>query len=132
MNIQKFTSCFHDGGINFINQTDKNLEIWMESSEILPEWEEINILLSANMTIAGKLIIFEVKKIVINDVQVDRINKVHDDCEILKFRVRENEVDLLVIWSNYPPKNQLSKFEHITIYANRIEWKNLPDLFDSF
>ncbi len=123
MNIQKFTSYFHDGSIDRIIQCGKDLEIWMESSEILSSWGEVNIPLSVNKTILGKLIVSGIKQIIINSVPIDELKKEYDDCEILKFRICENEIDLLVIWSNYFPKEQTSKFEHIILNANRIEWE---------
>ncbi len=36
----------------------------------------------------------------------------------------------MVIWSNFPPKDTTSQFEHIVIQANEIKWENMPDGYD--
>jgi hypothetical protein len=53
--IEKYASLFHDGDISQIKHVNNEIELWMESAEILPEWNEDNILLSKRNTITGKL-----------------------------------------------------------------------------
>jgi hypothetical protein len=55
----------------------------------------------------------------------------YEDGEILDLDVYKDSVRLLIIWSTYPPKGRQEKFEEICIQADRIEWKNIPNLFDS-
>ncbi len=131
MDINKYTDYFHDGSIAVIKRYDKNIEIWMRSSEILPEWSEVDIPLSDGKRITGKLILHEVKKIFRNDSLVPEINFIYDSGEILQFEISDDKVNLLVIWYNFPPKERTSNFEHIIIQAGKIEWKNIPDLLDS-
>ncbi len=104
----------------------------MKSSEILPEWNENDIPLSNINRMTGKLILDGVEKIFIADLIVPEINFNYDYGEILQFEIFDKKVYLLVIWYNFPPKDRTSKFEQIIIHANQIEWKNIPDLFDSF
>jgi hypothetical protein len=63
MDIRKYTSFFHDGGIIDIQSNADNIEILMESSELLPEWNEDNIPLSNTQTIRGKFNHYGLKSI---------------------------------------------------------------------
>ncbi len=131
MNLKQFEDYFHDGIIFILKQYDDNIEIWMESCEILPEWIKIDFPLSKRSAIAGKLILKGVRKILIDEQCVKEIKQLYDDAAILQFDIHVDYVNLLVEWTNYPPKKCVSKFEHITVYANMIEWENIPDLLDS-
>lgn len=131
MNIKKYQDYFHDGIIFILKQYDDKIEIWMESCEILPEWIQIDFPLSKRNAIGGKLILTNVKKIVVNDQCVKEIKQIYDDAGILEFDIHEGFVNLLVEWTNYPPKDRISEFEHIVIYANQIDWENIPNLLDS-
>lgn len=128
MNIDKYTSYFHDGGILDIKHYDNNIEIWMESNHLYPEWNKDQIPLSDFHTIKGKLHLKGIKNIITNNDLTKEFYMKYDDCEILKFYINENTVKLIVTWCNFPPKERISEFEIITINAEKIEWENLPNL----
>jgi hypothetical protein len=128
MNIQKYTSFFHDGSVINIFCKNHDIEILMESSELLPTWNVDNISLSKNQTIQGKLKLEGIKSILINDQPIVQLKMLYDDGEILRFRINENKVDLLIKWMNYSSKDQKDCLEHIIIEADKIHWNNLPDL----
>lgn len=66
MEIDKYTSFFHDGIVhNIVHKNDK-LELSMESAELIPEWNEDNIDLSKRSTISGILYLERIKSIEIN------------------------------------------------------------------
>ncbi len=132
MNLKKYEGYFHDGGINIISQQGDKIEIWMESCEILPEWIEVDLPLSKSNAIAGKLILSGVKKIIVDTSSVSEFKQVYDSAIILQLNIFDDNVDLLIEWCNYPPKERSFKFEHIIIFASTIEWENIPDLLDSF
>lgn len=129
MDIQKYVSYFHDGSIVSLQQHNKIVELWMESSEILPEWG-VDIFLSKNNTIKGKLIIYGIRNISVNNIPIENAERNYFDGEILKLKINEKSVDLLIGWWNYIPGNSETIFEHINIRGDRIEWENIPDLFE--
>ncbi len=131
MNLKKYEDYFHDGGINNIKQNDENIEFFMESCEILPEWKEVDIKLSKCNTITGKLILSGIKKITIDDKALDKIIQIYDDAGILDFDIYEDHVRFLLEWFNNFPKEQISKWECIIIFASHVEWENIPDLLDN-
>jgi hypothetical protein len=67
-------------------------------------------------------------QISINDDLVNQIEKKYDDGEILKFRIDGNCLTLLLMWSNFPPKNKIDICESIEIESKEIYWENTPDL----
>ncbi len=73
MDIGYYASYFHDGSINAIKNYNNKTEIWMESCEILPDWKEVNIPLSHDRTIAGKLILLGNKKVFVGDNPIDQL-----------------------------------------------------------
>lgn len=97
MNINKYESYFHDGSIIDIKNINKNeIEIWMESSQLRPEWNIDNIPLSDQGTIRGKLHIKEIKNIIINDNSNNYLKSIFEDGEILKFHISENKIELMI------------------------------------
>lgn len=131
MNLAKYFGYFHDGTIINIIQNNDQIEILMESAEILPDWNKDNIPLSNNQTIKGKLYLKGIKRILINKILVNHVKLVHDDGEILRFRIdKNNKLKLLVLWSNYLPKANSAVTQLIEIEAERIYWENIPNLFD--
>ncbi len=130
MDIERYTGYFHDGTILSIRQIDKRIEIWMESAEILPKWNLEAVELSNSKTIIGKLIFHGIKIILVNDKVIKEIKQNYDDGEILRLRIYKNEVDLIVKWCNFPPKECSHHFEHINIQANQIEWLNMPEFLN--
>lgn len=131
MEIGNYASYFHDGSIIAIKNYNNKLEIWMESCEILPDWKEVDIPLSNDRTIMGKLILHGVKKILAGGNLVERFELVYDDGEILDFNICNDIIELSVVWCNFPPEEQTRQFEQINIQASQIEWKNTPDLLNS-
>ncbi len=126
MNIPDYPSYFHDGSIIAIKQNEKIIEIRMESSEIIPEWG-VKVPLTNRNTIAGNLILFDVKKIFIDKTSAIKLSWEFDSCEILSFEISGDAMDLFVRWCNYPPKERTSKYESIIIQASQIEWENMPE-----
>lgn len=130
MDIQKYSSFFHDGTIISIFHHKNSIEILMESAEILPEWNMFHISLSRHQTITGILRLEEINIILINGSPVTELKMPYDDGEILHFRFKEKKVDLLIKWRNFLPKIQVDSVDHIIIEANKIEWDNIPSLLD--
>ncbi len=130
MNIGNYASYFHDGSINAIKNYNNIMEIWMESCEILPDWKEVDIPLSRDRTIAGKLILLGIKQIFAGDNSIEKLELVYDDGEILNFSICNDTIELLIVWCNFPPKERTRKFEQINIQSDQIEWENIPDLFE--
>lgn len=129
MNLKDYFGFFHDGTIINIIQNNDYIEILMESAEILPEWNKENISLSNRATIKGKLHLEQIKNILIDKKPVNHIQLLYDDGEILTFRINNNKLNLLVLWSNYPPKLRLNVTQLIEIEAEKIYWENIPNLF---
>lgn len=120
---------FHDGRIIDIKHHKDNLDIWMESSELIPQWST-NLQLSKEKTIRGILHIKGVSEIEINDEVTDKkIEFNYDSGLILGLEINQDTICILdVTWDNYNPSNQLHEFESIKITAKEIEWENLPNL----
>lgn len=131
MNIKKYASYFHDGRIINIEQFDNKIILFIESSEIIPDWNCDKLSLSNDNTIKGKLILNNVRSILFNDYLVNRLKMIYDDGEILRLKIYANKVDLFIQWMNFPQKNSNSTTDHIIIPAGQIQWENIPDLLDS-
>lgn len=130
MEISKYTGLFHDGEIlNIIHKND-SMEIWLESCEVLPEWNTENIPLSNIQTIKGILFIKKIKSILINDILTNQLKKIYDRGDISNLRIHKNKFELFVLWYDYPSKPKRSQFDHIIVEAEYIEWENLPDLIN--
>jgi hypothetical protein len=126
MDIKKYSSFFHDGSIFSINQEPDRIEIWIESSELLPEWNIDNLSLSSSNTIRGKLFLYEITNVFLDETLVETIQRKQCDLEILRFSIENNVIKFLVNTFDYTTRNVT--YEDITIHANRIEWKNDPTL----
>lgn len=131
MNIKKYTSYFHDGGIIAIRQMGNDIEISMDSSQLWPEWNEDNIPLSDEETIKGKLHLKDIESIIINDEPRPILKMLYDTGTILRLKIYDNDtLKLLVVWDNFPPKEEGHITELIEIKFKEIYWENIPDLFD--
>jgi hypothetical protein len=131
MDIKKYSSFFHDGGIIDVVQIDDKVEISMESSELDREDNKDNIPLSKFNRIKGKLHLERVQNIIVDNKPVSFIKMIYDSGEILDFEIYENKKVLLgLVWSNYSPKKHVRQWQSIKIEAKRIYWENIPDLFD--
>lgn len=128
MEISKYTGLFHDGGIlNLIHINDR-IEIWIESCEVLPEWNVENIRLSSIQTIRGILFIRKIKNITVNNIPIQNLIIDHDSGEISDINLYKDKIELFVMWYDYPPKKKTTTFECIVIEAECIEWENIPEL----
>ncbi len=92
MDIKNYTGYFHDGSITSIIQKNNEIEIEIESSEILPEWNVKEFSLTKDMTIKGKLILSDVKKIEDNNEILIEINRNCCDGELLRLMIEKNRV----------------------------------------
>ncbi len=128
MDIKKYVGYFHDGSVISIHQDNDKIIMCMESCEILPEWGFKEYILSDSKTIRGKLIFHQVESILINDKQIDQIERIHEEGEILKLRIYNDYADLIVVWHKYPLRESNRYFEEIVIKATKIEWENIPDM----
>lgn len=43
-----------------------------------------------------------------------------------------NELELGILWHNYPPNKPINDFSYYKIKAERIYWENIPHLADRF
>ncbi len=129
MDFNKYSGYFHDGGIINIEQNDDNIIIDMESCEIRDDWE-VNLPLSHKNTIRVKMYINGVKKISVNNKDVNVLKKQYDSGEIMNIDIKKNQFNMNVIWRNFLPKQKFSTFEVIEVEAEKIYWQNIPDLFN--
>jgi hypothetical protein len=133
MNIKKYTALFHDGEVIEIKNFKKQIELTMESAEVDPDDIKDEIILSMDDTIKGKLYIKNINKIIINEKPVaELIKKKYDMAKIFDFEINNKEIQLSIIWKNYPPKSDVEDFSKIEIEADKIWWENIPDLVDPF
>ena len=134
MNIIDYASYFHDGIVHDIKHEGDKLEISMESAELLPEWNENNIVISERNTICGNLHLEKISKIMMDEKLFEEpITKNYDDGNIYHFAICENKLLLEMSWENYPPKpREETDVFTIQIEAEKIYWENIPTLFDEY
>lgn len=133
MKISKYTSYFHDGLVHDIKHNENTIELSIESAELLPEWNEENIILSKRNTITGKLHLEGVSSVKINGKSLrDKLIKNYDDGNIYHIEIQGKKLLLEVSWENYPPKKR-EETDVFTIYieAEKIYWENILTLFDA-
>jgi hypothetical protein len=129
MDIQNYTSFFHDGSIMEISHAGNKMTFSMESAEIDEEDVKGDVVLSKNDRIRGKL---HLEKI--NDVKEDGqsysgvLTMKYEDAEIFHFEINQNSVEFQIKWNSYPPKPCIENFSTIEIKAEKIWWENIPDL----
>jgi len=133
MNIEHYTSYFHDGSIIEIKHSGNKIEILMESAEITEEDIQDNILLSKRNTIKGKLHLQRIKSIKENDRVFPKIFEMKsEDAEISHFKIIKNKILFHIIWDSYPPNPPIHEFSTIEIEAEKIWWENIPDLVNPY
>lgn len=136
VNIKKYDSLFHDGSIEKITHEKTNsIELWMESAEVRPEWNEDNILLSKRCTITGKLHLEEVGNIQEDkniQLKIFEIRDSYESARIYDFEIKKNTVALVIYWIKYLPEYEESKDFQYEIEAGKIYWENIPTLFDDY
>jgi len=134
MDIRKYTSYFHDGSVCDIKHNGNNIVLALESSELEPEWNEDNIILSKFNALAGNLHLEGVKKIYINDkISHDKFEMIHDIGDIYHLKIKNNTMILEALWRNDSPK--LPEETDLFIYkieAEKIYWENIPTAYDEF
>lgn len=137
MNINKYTAYFHDGTVHDIKHKKNRIELSIESAELLPEWNEDNILLSNRETLSGNLHLEGVSSIKINEVPFHGVLSVlintYDDGYIFHIEIHGNKLTLLVSWMRHYQKRYSEETDLFTIQieAEKIYWENIPDLFDA-
>ena len=96
--IRKYAGYFHDGDITQIKHANNEIELWMESAEILPEWNEDNVPLSKHNTITGKLLLQGIRVIKKNNrpySQKFRIKHSYDKANIYHFGIDSKTIDIV-------------------------------------
>jgi hypothetical protein len=135
MLINKYVNYFHDGAIRAVQHANNVIVLFMESAQLLPEWNRDKILLSKRETIAGKLCLKEIKNISVDGAPFLRDFKVeapYDMAGIFDFDIHSNKVKLLIWWQKHPPKPVDSDIFEYVIEAEEIYWENIPTLFDAY
>ena len=125
MEIKNYECFFHDGSINNILQTGKNIDFFIESGEILPAWNKENVILSKNNTLIGVLSVINNSFIKVNGLCSCGLKMNYDDGEILKLNIDGNKLFIIVKWLNYPPKKIVNITDCIEIEAENFLWKIL-------
>ena len=129
MNIEKYSSFFHDGSIFEISHFKNNVIVSMGSAEVDKEDMEDSIVLSVDDRIRGKLHLEGVKSIKENAQPYAGILKMkYADAEIFHFEMHQGSVEFQIKWGSYPPKSCIEDFSTIEIKAEKIWWENIPDL----
>lgn len=133
--ISKFSGYFHDGTIHKIVHKKNEVTIYIESAQILPEWEwdRKNLPISKRDTISGKLHLVEIKKIKENDQPFNDILKItYDVGDLFDLEIKKNHVNLLVTWLKQKPPFHRTDMISIEIEAEKIYWENVTTLFDAY
>ena len=131
MELKKYTSHFHDGGVRDISVTDKGVVFTMESCQIDPKYIEDLNLLSNFGNIVGKLHIEGVKNISFESGTEADLEMHSDAGTILDFELVKSQVYFNIMWNNFGRPREPSKHTMCWIEAESIQWENLPDLIDS-
>ena len=124
MKISKYTDFFHDGYVNDVVHSGRNISFLLESSVI----EDVNLIpdkkfLSNANTFKGRLNLYNIKSFYIGGQKYKDIFQMeYDDGDILDFQIEGNKVLLLIEWRNFPPKVRNTDVSKIEIEAEKIEW----------
>jgi hypothetical protein len=131
MDIKKYVDWFHDGNLKKISNFKDQLIIEMSSAQVDLDEIEDCIKLSKNKTISGKLYLDGVEKIIVNDKAYKGVlKKKYDEGQILDFEINNKNVELGILW--FVPGVKKTDFTTIIIYAKKIWWENIPNLYDHF
>jgi hypothetical protein len=129
INIEKYAAYFHDGIIADIICFKNEIRMNICSAEIDPEEVEKNIILSKDNSISGVLHFHNVINVEIsNGLLLENLFKIFDHGTILDFEIKDGNVELGILWTNYLPKPRTNEFSRILIKADKIWWENIPDL----
>lgn len=135
LKLQKYEGLFHDGALWAIQQAKSKIKLLMESAEVIPEWNEDNIILSKRDRISGKLVLEDVKSINENDtyyLEEFQVEDSYDRGEVFRLRVQPNKICLFIIWIKYFPDYEESSVFKYEIEAEKIYWENIPTMFDAY
>jgi hypothetical protein len=133
MDISKYTSFFHDGGVTDIRHEGDSIEFSMYSAEMDEEDLQDDIPLSKDGSIQGRLHVDGVKNITNKDNFIFcEFEKKYKKRKILDFEVGEHIVEFGIMWSNYPYKIEERDYTYIKIEAEKIWWETIPDLEDLY
>lgn len=135
MITEKYAGLFHDGALWEIHYFHGDAILWMESSELLPEWNEDNIPLSKRNTLSGKLHLEGTKNVKEENESVSRklqIKEGYDRARIFDFEFQSNKIMLVLQWIKYLPEYTESDMSQYEIKAEKIYWENIPTLFDIY
>jgi hypothetical protein len=133
MNIINYTSYFHDGSLIDIKNEQSSVVLSMESAEISPDENLDNIVLSERFTIKGKLHAEGIDLITENEKEtLVQLRMLYDSAGILHFKIDDTKIKLDLEWVNFPPHSKIVAYSFYTIYAKKIWWENIPDLYDPF
>ena len=133
MNISHYD--FHDGCLIDIKHYKDNIEISMESAQIIYDDLKDDLSLSTHNTLKGKLHIEKIKEIKVNNIPFfGEFKKLHDEGDIFAFDIQENKVILTICWEDHPPKNTPGTDMWCTygIEAETIYWENIPNLHNPY
>lgn len=131
--LTQYSGYFHDGSIYKIEHNSGNLVISAESAELLPEWDwdRKNVPLSKRNTIAGKLHLEGISHIRKDqEIWVDTLGMIYEFGDIFDLEIKENKIQISVIWKQFKPIKAETEMVEIEIQASNIFWENIPDLFD--
>lgn len=122
--FKRLTCFFHDGSIDHIEQFRKNIYMWMESAQLLPEWiEEFNVKVNDNQCIKGVFHCINVKSLMIDHVPQKTLQMNCDSAEILDFDIVEDGVQLLVVWRDRSDGLYTNNSGLIKIIAQKFYWR---------
>lgn len=126
MNIEKYTSDFHDGELMNIEHQKNKIELSLSSAEVDPE-EVLDLSLASHDRIRGKLHLEEIKNIKLNgELFLGKLIMQHESAEILHLGIKSNHVEMEILWrdSDFQDKG----YSEIAIETEKIYWENIPDL----
>lgn len=125
MNIEKYSSYFHDGLIDDVNIVGKEIIFTMSSSQLDDDENEDNINLSRFNEIRGRLHLLNPKNILINDAVASYDDLKYTFGDILHLGFSPRQVVLNVSWY-IDEKN--TTFQNIIFDSSHYYFENIPDL----
>ncbi len=133
MRIKKYEAYFHDGALIDIQHNNNQIEFSLESAEMDLSDLKDPIELSERKTIKGKLHLEDIISIFSTDGSLsNQLHMKYKSGNIFDLEISKNQVEISIIWENFPPKPAVNDFCTITIKARKIWWENIPDLYDPF
>jgi hypothetical protein len=132
MDISYYGGYFHDGYVLDILHIDQKVDLLLQSTILLKEWEKDispDIILSRDNSIQGILHIEDVKEIRVNKNKfTEPLRKMGSVDEILDLEVHGKTILLNITSVN--PKTKKDRFVSIEIDGGAYWWENIPNLTD--